>query len=140
MLLILVVLGASLLFMLPVMSPESAPDNAVKLEARLQSVLEAVKDEPIAEDLEGLADPNVSLKQKEVYLKKLAESDDPFAHDALIKSAQEAPSEEFRAVSEKAIIERARRQGLTRAAEQVRLWLRTLRVREYPQEIGGFVY
>ncbi|MCB0330182.1 MAG: hypothetical protein KDD70_10970 [Bdellovibrionales bacterium] len=130
--LIVVVLGASLLFMLPVMSPEAGIDNANRLEEALQPSLEAVKNEPIAKELEGLADPNISLKNKVAYIEKLSASDDPFAHDALIKAAQVAPNEEFRAVSEKGILDRARRQGLGRAAEQGRLWLRTLRAREYP--------
>ncbi|MCI5065449.1 hypothetical protein MRY87_06960 [bacterium] len=131
-LLLFVILIASLLFLFPSVSPEAPAENATRLEDRLRPVLEAVKDEPIAQELEGLADSRLPLSERKKFLRKLVLSDDPFAHDALLKSAQEAPNGDFRQASEKALLDRARRQGLSRAAEQARLWLRTLRSNEYP--------
>ncbi|MBX7139381.1 MAG: hypothetical protein K1X83_15545 [Oligoflexia bacterium] len=60
-------------------------------------------------------------------LEKIANSDDPLAHQILVKMAMDAKTGELREASEKAIVERARRLGLLRSAEQVRQWLRTVR-------------
>lgn len=68
-----------------------------------------------------------SLAQKAAELEKIVNSDDPLAHEIIVRSAREAASREMRELSEKAIIDRARRLGLMRSAEQLRQWLRTIK-------------
>src|SRR5690606_8589325 len=52
---------------------------------------------------------------------------DPLAHDILVKTARESEDTELRSLAEKSIVDRARRLGLLRSAEQVRQWLRISR-------------
>jgi len=74
---------------------------------------------------EEIGSARTSLVELEASLDKFVASDDPIAHDYLVRSAREARSDEIRTMSEGAIIKRARRLGLMRSAEQVRQWLRT---------------
>ncbi|RMG43719.1 MAG: hypothetical protein D6719_03275 [Candidatus Dadabacteria bacterium] len=82
--------------------------------------------------IDTLSNESASLKEKSISLQKIVNSDDPIAHDILVKSARDASSPEERELVERAIIERARRLGLLRSAEQVRKWLRTVRGNEIP--------
>jgi hypothetical protein len=59
-------------------------------------------------------------------IKKLSESNDPVAHYTLVKIAKEADSKSVQVMAEKGILNRARRLGLIRSAEQVRGWLRNV--------------
>lgn len=74
--------------------------------------------------VEGAALPVVSQGTEvidETELRKLSQSDDPVAHEQLIEKAIAAVD---RARPEFYLLERARRRGSLRAAEQVRRWLR----------------
>ena len=79
-----------------------------------------------------LSGPQGVVSEMAAKLAELVVSDDPLAHEILVKSASEASLAEMRALSEKAIIDRTRRLGSQRAAEQARLWLRTVPVGEVP--------
>jgi len=72
------------------------------------------------------------LSQLEAQFDKIANSDDPLAHEILVKSAKEAESSEVRVLAEKAIVDRARRLGLLRSAEQVKQWLRAVKQNQLP--------
>jgi hypothetical protein len=63
------------------------------------------------------------LAEREEYLRTIVNSDDPVAHEVLVRTAVDSSAPEVRELSEKAIIERARRLGLMRSAEEVRQWL-----------------
>ncbi len=91
-----------------------------------------VGNEQLRQAIDVIAEPQVSLTERAAELEKIVNSDDPLAHDILVKSAKDAKSAQLRALSEKSIIDRARRLGLVRSAEQVRQWLRTLRPGEMP--------
>lgn len=91
-----------------------------------------VGNEQLRQAIDVIAEPQVSLTERAAELEKIVNSDDPLAHDILVKSAKEAKSAQLRALSEKSIIDRARRLGLVRSAEQARQWLRTLRPGEMP--------
>lgn len=82
--------------------------------------------EVIRDAISGIGDDR-SLAERALQLEKMANSDDPLAHDVLVKTARDANSERFRQMAEQAIIDRARRLGLLRSAEQVRQWLRTIK-------------
>lgn len=56
----------------------------------------------------------------------LVASDDPLAHVVLVKSALEAKTIEVRNLAERALVDRVRRLGMLRSAEQLRQWLRTI--------------
>jgi hypothetical protein len=86
----------------------------------------AVTDQGLKDAMNVISVDNATLGAKKTNLDNIVNSDDPLAHDILVKSAREAESDQFRALSEKAIINRARRLGLLRSAEQVRQWLRTI--------------
>ncbi len=77
--------------------------------------------------IQSLNEDDTALAERSKQLDKIVRSDDPIAHDVLVRSALEAKSVEERTLSEKAVIDRARRLGLMRASEQVRQWLNTLR-------------
>ncbi|MBX7144320.1 MAG: hypothetical protein K1X79_07705 [Oligoflexia bacterium] len=111
------------------------PDSSV-LETKLQTELSVhrsvVGNDQLGRAIDVIAEPEVSLNERAAELEKIVNSDDPLAHDILVKSAKDAKSPQLRALSEKSIIDRARRLGLVRSAEQVRQWLRTLRPGEMP--------
>jgi hypothetical protein len=67
-----------------------------------------------------------SQDEKALQIEKLKDSDDPVAHHFLIKTAKTAESPEIRDLAEKALINRARRKGLSLSAEQIKQWLRTV--------------
>lgn len=68
----------------------------------------------------GDSDAGVGAKTK--YVTKLTSSDDPLAHDALIRELREAQSKEFSEFVWKAILDRSRRVGVQRASDQLRAW------------------
>ncbi len=82
--------------------------------------------------VESLSKPQVLMNEKAAKLKELVDSGDPLAHDILVKSAQESTAPELRGLSEQALIDRVRRQGYARAAEQAKQWLRTIPSGEVP--------
>lgn len=74
--------------------------------------------------VEGRVSPIVSVGEEvsdESQLRKLSQSDDPVAHEKLIENALSSAD---RNRAEFYLLERARRRGSLRAAEQVRRWLR----------------
>ena len=80
----------------------------------------------------GAENSSMSLADQAREIEKHVSSDDPLSHDILVKGAEEASTREARELYEKAILDRARRLGLMRAAEQVRQWLRSLRQDSLP--------
>lgn len=77
--------------------------------------------------IEGISAADAGdLREKEVYFQRVAASNDPLAHDVLVRGALDAKSPEIRALAEQALLERARRLNLTRASEQVRRWFREI--------------
>lgn len=103
-----------------------------KLQKELSVHRSVVGNDQLRQAIDVIVEPEVSLNERVAELEKIVNSDDPLAHDILVKSAKDSKSAQLRALSEKAIIERARRLGLVRSAEQVRQWLRTLRAGEMP--------
>ncbi len=82
----------------------------------------------------ALSNPETSIGERQLQVEKLTNSDDPLAHEVLVKSALAALSDEQRLLAERGIIERARRLGMLRAAEQGRLYLRGLTETVLPAE------
>lgn len=80
----------------------------------------------------GASSNALSLAEQTREIEKHVSSDDPLSHDILVKGAEEASSRESRELYEKAILDRARRLGLMRSAEQVRQWLRSIRQDSLP--------
>lgn len=103
-----------------------------KLQQELSVHRSVVGNEQLRQAIDVIAEPEVSINERSAELEKIVNSDDPLAHDILVKSAKDAKSAQLRALSEKSIIDRARRLGLVRSAEQVRQWLRTLRPGDMP--------
>lgn len=60
------------------------------------------------------------------YLQDLIASEDPLAHDELVRKAKDSTKTERRKVVEKAIFDRSRRLGLVRSAEHLRAWFSSL--------------
>lgn len=60
------------------------------------------------------------------YLQDLVASEDPLAHDELVRKAKEASKPDRRRMVEKAIFDRSRRLGLVRSAEHLRAWFNSL--------------
>jgi len=85
-----------------------------------------VHDSNLLGAIDKIGSSRSSLVELEASLDEFVGSDDPIAHDYLVRQAMEAQSDEVRALTEGAIIKRARRLGLMRSAEQVRQWLRTV--------------
>lgn len=65
-------------------------------------------------------------------LDDLVRSDDPLSHVLIVTHAIDAPSMEVRVLAEKALVERMRRLGMQRSAEQLRQWLRTVDPNKLP--------
>ncbi len=76
--------------------------------------------------IEVLEEQRIDLAEKTKKLEELIKSDDPLAHDVLVKTAIEARSPEMRGMAEKAVVDRARRLGMIRSSEQLKQWLRTI--------------
>lgn len=82
----------------------------------------------------GDSEGEVNPAEKKAELEKIVNSDDPLAHDILVRSAKSAKTVELRELSEQAIVDRARRLRLLRSAEQTRQWLKTIRGSELPAD------
>ncbi|MFM1849161.1 MAG: hypothetical protein RL417_2635, partial [Pseudomonadota bacterium] len=93
---------------------------------------QAVNSQDLREAIDIIGESNSELFEQANQLEKIANSDDPIAHQILVTSAKDAKSQQMRALSEKAIIDRARRLGLMRSSEQVRQWLRGLKEGDLP--------
>lgn len=108
----------------------SAPvqsQKIVQLQDELSRHREVVTDAGLRDAIDVIGADNSELRERARELQNVVKSDDPIAHDILVKSAINAEDEQFRQVAEGAIIKRARRLGLTRSAEQVRQWLRRVK-------------
>lgn len=92
----------------------------------------ALSDERLKEAIDVLGKSQTSLVQKAGRFEHLARSDDPVAHDVLVESALSASHPDERRLAERAILDRARRLGLVRTAEQAQIWLNTVRGNELP--------
>lgn len=89
-------------------------------------------DKEVKEAISIMGKTSASPAELEAQREALVNSNDPLAHELLVTAAKTASSEEARTLSEKAILDRARRQGLIRATEQVRQWLRTIKGGDLP--------
>jgi serine/threonine protein kinase len=83
-------------------------------------------DRPLKETLQDIDRDAGLVADDHEKLKSLIVSRDPIAHDSLVQLAIGAKSIESRRKVEEAIIDRARRMGSIRAAEEVRIWLQSL--------------
>lgn len=93
---------------------------------------EAVENPQLKEAIDVIGEANSELAERANQLDKVVNSDDPIAHQILVTSAKDAKSQQMRALSEKSIIDRARRLGLMRSSEQVRQWLRGIKDGDLP--------
>ncbi|RIL10214.1 MAG: hypothetical protein DCC75_04870, partial [Proteobacteria bacterium] len=80
------------------------------------------ENEELGRAIDVITEKRMALSEKSKKLEEIVASDDPLAHDFLVRSAIAADSQELRELSEKSIVDRARRLGLPRSAEQVRQW------------------
>lgn len=80
----------------------------------------------VQDALENISDAPTSIGQLEKQLESLVSSDDPIAHDTIVRLAVNAKNPQIRQRAERGLIDRARRLGLLRSSEEVRQWLRTM--------------
>lgn len=97
----------------------------------------ALSDDKLKEAINVLSKTQSSLAQKAARYEHLANSDDPVAHDVLVESALSAQHPDERRLAERAILDRARRLGLVRTAEQAQVWLNSIRGNELPQSYSA---
>ena len=76
--------------------------------------------------VDAVTDSQTQLVQAAAQFDQLVASDDPLAHVARVKSALEAKTPELRGLAEKSLVQRVRRLGMLRSAEQLNQWLRTI--------------
>jgi len=81
--------------------------------------------EELGRAIDSLGKEGANAQEQGRNIDLIANSDDPVAHDVLVTAAK-GSSESLRRVAERALIERARRLGMTRSSEEVRIWLTTL--------------
>ncbi len=91
----------------PILKVHAQVANSIELKA---AILELAKKQPAATEISK-------------SLQTVVASDDPIAHDVLVELAKTTDSQAIRKMAEKAVIDRARRLGLVKAAEQARTWL-----------------
>jgi len=65
-----------------------------------------------------------SPASRERYFRELVTSDDPLAHDVLIRATKDSRSNEEKELAWKAILDRGRRLGLIRSSDQLRVWVK----------------
>jgi len=135
--LILVGAGGLILLLLVLVLPgllreDIGPAGPSALETQLMQYRDATTDEGLKHAIDVLAVDQREFQEKIDQIQQVEASDDPLAHEILVKSAREADSTQLRDIAEAALVSRARRLGLLRSAEQVRQWLRTLRSDQYP--------
>lgn len=131
MLVALLVVGLTVLLTIKIVDQLSGKKNSV-LRDELAVHRSVVNNQQLREAIDVIGEGNRELAEQAAQLEKIVSSDDPIAHNILVTSAKEAKTQQLRALSEKAIIDRARRLGLMRSSEQVRQWLRGLRADELP--------
>ncbi len=83
-------------------------------------------DKSLKEAIQGVQQNAEQVVDDLEKIKSLITSRDPIAHDTLVRLSLGASNLELRRKVESAIIERARKLGSIRAAEEVRLWLQTI--------------
>lgn len=93
------------------------------LPADLASHQQALGDQQMRTGIQVLSQDSASREQREEYLRKFVESDDPLSHDVLVKSALNAPNKSDRIIAEKAVLDRIKRLGLVTTADVVKEWL-----------------
>jgi hypothetical protein len=93
---------------------------------------DVVTNPQLREAIDVIGEASGEVAEKAAQLEKIVNSDDPIAHDILVTSAKDSRTEQLRALSERAIIDRARRLGLMRSSEQVRQWLRSVKGEQLP--------
>ncbi len=97
--------------------------------SRLKAGLEPhrfVTSKDLRRAIDGLLEPSASFAEKKQFIDEIANSNDPVAQDVLLKVATDQNSEALRKLSETAIIDRAKRLGMLRGSEQVKIWLDSL--------------
>jgi hypothetical protein len=110
---------------------EKPSENTMRSDLNIHA---SASDNPqVVEAIRVISENDSELSAKTAQLEKLVSSDDPLAHQILVTSARDARSDKLRQASEQALIDRARRLGMMRSAEQVRQWLRTVKPTDVPE-------
>lgn len=131
-LIVLLSAGLALLLSDKFIKQNNTPLVSSNLKEELSRHRAAVVDDGLKEAIDVIALDEAALVDKAAQLDNIVNSDDPIAHDVLVKSAFESNTPKLRELSEEAIVNRARRLGLMRSAEQVRQWLNTVRSVQKP--------
>ncbi len=100
-------------------SSESSPDAGQHKEVLTDNA-------PMQRALDAVGSSEAELSDAAARFDLLVSSDDPLAHVVLVKSAVEARSPQLRNLAERSLIQRVRRLGMLRSAEQLNQWLRTI--------------
>lgn len=80
----------------------------------------------VQQAIAGLGGSADAVTENDRQIEALVKSDDPIAHDTLVRLAIESKTAQSRHRAEKGIIDRARRLGLVRSAEEIRAWLQSI--------------
>lgn|GEM_PF-1387601 len=123
--------GAGYLLFSDMLLPSAPVAQRDQLSLDLMAHRKGAGSEQLRHAIDAIGDES-SIAEKAAQLESMANSDDPLAHDILVKSARDAKSDRLRNLSEQAVIDRARRLGLLRSAEQVRQWLRSVKTGQLP--------
>ena len=107
---------------------ESRASLSSQIQETSHGLLELSSEEVVAR----LLDSHISHQEKESILQSLLFSDDLFALEALIEMTVRSSDSLLRRRGERALIERARRQGLERVAQSAEPWLPVLSIEYSP--------
>lgn len=124
---VLLLLGA-LPFLFSAKSREVPAPPMSRLEQELRLHAEAAPSQALKETITEVSQPSVADEVRG-KLEQLATSNDPLAHAVLVQVALDSSSAEERLLAERTVLNRARKFGMGRSAEQVRQWLR-----QFPSE------
>jgi hypothetical protein len=103
-----------------------------RLPSQIQETSHALLELSSEEVVARLLDSRVAQQEKENILESLLFSDDLFALETLIEVTVKSSDAALRRRGERALIERARRQGLERVAESAEPWLPVLSIEYSP--------
>lgn len=90
--------------------------------------------ERMRQALDVVSDTDSELNEKRLKFQELAQSDDPLAHDILVRSAIDSETPKIRLIAEQEILARAKRLHFEIAANAVSSWLNTISIQSPPPE------
>lgn len=90
--------------------------------------------ESMRKAIDVVNDTDSELNEKRAKFQELQQSDDPLAHDILVRSAVDGENPKVRIIAEQAIIARAKRLHYELPASTVNNWLATISVESPPPE------